>query len=50
MDAKLLRQIEELSLHTIEINKEKEALKTQYINLQNEFSALNKGIADLEQK
>ena len=50
MDAKLLRQIEELWLHTIELNKEKETLQTKYENLQNDFSALYKRVAELEQK
>ena len=40
MDAKLLRQIEELWLHTIEINKEKETLQNQVKGLINEVEIL----------
>jgi len=50
MDATLLRQIEELWLHTIELNKEKEALETENDGLEAKYNALLQRVEALEIK
>ena len=50
MDATLLRQIEELWLHTIELNKEKEALETENDDLESKYNALLQRVEALETK
>lgn len=50
MDATLLRQIEELWLHTIELNKEKEVLETENDDLEAKYNALLQRVEALETK